>query len=738
MAKNPINPRTAAALRRAGGRSSTGHPVVRVVLLLLAVSGLVAYAAAAHWLPPRHELPWAAQRALALGFAALATIIFNLATRPRESSLGMMDRTPPHPYQSDFGKELRGGRVERLPPRRRGLRLPVVGHLSPRLLAGSAIFALSAVWWLWTPWTPVRIRKPVIDDLTVVLGEEIVAGILVLPDAHLAVVEPPILPPQAGEGAKLIRDDAEPCQLALKAIAQGRFQDARPLLEKASQAAGADEARIRTVEAQLEMYACRFAEAAGAYEAALKRTPENPMLLCQLAMARMQTGEFREAEKAAERARACRDKSSASEPFAAAYAHLRGLLSLARGKDLEETVKLTRESDDQWTKAFDKDHPFVAASQNNRAVVYALQGNYLSAEELLQGARDSFAKALGTQDPHVAAVQGNLAVLYQARGQYNEAREIFNQAAAIRREALPKDHPILALDLNAESAIDRAVGESKAAVTTGEEALAIVEKGVGGDHPLAAGVLDNLSRAYAARARYVKASAYGLRAKALVERLWGREHPFLVAELDHMAELEILQGRYGQAEDLCRQAEKICATAFESKHPEVAAQQCTFGELEIARSRPRDARPYLTKAKEALEATYSNKDHPLLARVLGDLASLDNSPTTLDRGIRGYKQAVEMVEKLYGQDHRDVAPLLRGMAILLAQKEDFKQANENLDQALAIEEKELVPLDPELAVTLEAHADVLSKMNPPEADKAAEMQARAKEIRQKHQEEDQP
>jgi hypothetical protein len=85
--------------------------------------------------------------------------------------------------------------------------------------------------------------------------------------------------------------------------------------------------------------------------------------------------------------------------------------------------------------------------------------------------------------------------------------------------------------------------------------------------------------------------------------------------------------------------------------------------------------------------------------------------------------------------------LLVDLAGLYAHRSRYTDAEQCLAQALQIQEKVVVPFQPnhpEVADTLDAYAAVLRKLNPPQTARAAKMDARAEQIRAKHFEEDRP
>ena len=81
-------------------------------------------------------------------------------------------------------------------------------------------------------------------------------------------------------------------------------------------------------------------------------------------------------------------------------------------------------------KNFGPDHPNVAISSSNLAVVYQALGRYEEAAGLLEAALASDQKNFGPDHPSVARTRNNLALVYQALGRYEEAAGLLEAALA--------------------------------------------------------------------------------------------------------------------------------------------------------------------------------------------------------------------------------------------------------------------------------------------------------------------
>ena len=144
-------------------------------------------------------------------------------------------------------------------------------------------------------------------------------------------------------------------------------------------------------------------------------------------------------------------------------------------------------------KALGKDHPDVASSLNNLALLLYSQGKYGEAEPLYRRALAIYEKADGSYHPDVATSLNNLAELLRAEGKYADAEPLFRRALAIDEKALGKDHPDVAIDLNNFALLLYSQGKYGEAEPLFRRALAIDEKALGKDHPTTVGIRKNLN-----------------------------------------------------------------------------------------------------------------------------------------------------------------------------------------------------------------------------------------------------
>lgn len=174
-----------------------------------------------------------------------------------------------------------------------------------------------------------------------------------------------------------------------------------------------------------------------------------------------------------------------------------------------------------------KNHIRLAATLNNLAKVYFVQGRYALAEPTYQRALTIFEKTVTNPvSPGVIRTLNNLAELYAAQGRYASAEEFYKRALLIKEIALGPDHPNVVGDLN------------------------------------------NLARLYVAQSQYTAAEVLYKRAVEIKKKALGDEHPSVATSLKHYAILVRLMKRETEAASLETSAENITAKILQQARPD--------------------------------------------------------------------------------------------------------------------------------------------------------------------------
>ncbi|MHC4592394.1 MAG: tetratricopeptide repeat protein, partial [Planctomycetota bacterium] len=141
---------------------------------------------------------------------------------------------------------------------------------------------------------------------------------------------------------------------------------------------------------------------------------------------------------------------------------------------LAEAEPLYRRALTIQEKVLGPEHPRVATSLNNLAVLYGELGRHEEAEPLYKRSLAIKEKALGPEHPDVAASLNNLAMFYYSQADYPQAEPLCKRAVAIGEKALGPEHPLVATSLNNLAALAFAAGELEEAWTYARRARRIV------------------------------------------------------------------------------------------------------------------------------------------------------------------------------------------------------------------------------------------------------------------------
>ena len=376
-------------------------------------------------------------------------------------------------------------------------------------------------------------------------------------------------------------------------------------------------------------------------------------------------------------------------------------LELYKAGRYSEAIPLMQRSLAAREKALGPNHPEVADSLNNLALLYDDQGRYGDAEPLYKRSLAIREKALGPDHPDVAESLNNLAGLYKAQGRYADAEPLYKRSLAIRERTLGSDHPDVAESLNNLAVLYDAQRHYADAEHLYKRSLAIWEKALGPDHPNVAGSLHNLARLYKAQGRYADAEPLYERSLAIREKALGPDHPDVAASLNNLAALYDTKGRYADAELLCKRALAIREKALGPDHPDVANSLQNLASIYQGQGRYADAEP-LEKRALAIREKAFGPNHLAVANSLNSLASLYLRQERYPDVEALYRRALEIRENALGPNHPDVADSLNNLAALYQDQETPRYADAELlyKRALAIEEQALSPNKLHIAQTL--------------------------------------
>lgn len=372
---------------------------------------------------------------------------------------------------------------------------------------------------------------------------------------------------RASQLAEQIPEDAGPYALALKAIAEKRFDDARRLLDKAQEQKETELAEIYRTRGETELYAGNYIDSATWYDKALELEPDNRKMLEGGGVAFLLNEKYEKAEVLMRRALETGEKAfGQNDPRISRYLNNLALLlyETNRAGQAESLMRRALAIDE---KALGKDHAMVAIRLNNLAWLLKRTDRLCEVEALLRRALDISENVFGKDHAKVAIPLNNLGVLLREMNRLVEAEPFMRRGLEIDEKSLGKDHPLVAAELNDLAELLAATNRIREAEALMHRAIAIDEKSFGKDHPNVAIRLNNLAVLLQVAKLLVEAEPFMRRALAIDERAFGKDHTRIAAELNDLAVLLVATNRSGEAEPLYRRALGIFEASMGADHP---------------------------------------------------------------------------------------------------------------------------------------------------------------------------
>ncbi|NEO41583.1 MAG: tetratricopeptide repeat protein [Moorea sp. SIOASIH] len=348
---------------------------------------------------------------------------------------------------------------------------------------------------------------------------------------------------------------------------------------------------------------------------------------------------------------------------------------------LEQGLELTR-------NRLGSEHPAVATSLHNLALLYRNKGRYCEAETLYVQALEMMKKLYGQEHPDVATSLNNLALVYHYQGRYSEAEPLFVQALEMKTTLYVQEHLSVAISLNNLALLYYDQARYCEAEPLFVQALEMKKKLYGQEHRSVATSLNNLASLYRDQGRYFEAEPLLVQALEMRKKLLGQEHPDVAISLNNLAELYRNQGRYSEGEPIFVQALEMFTKLVGTEHPRVAQSLNGLAELYSDQERYCEAEPLFLQALEIRKKLYGQQ-HPHVAMSVHNLASLYRNQERYSEGEPLFVQALEMRKKLYGQQHPDFANSLHSLAKLYNNQGRYSEAEPLFVQALEIFEGKL-------------------------------------------------
>jgi serine/threonine-protein kinase len=185
---------------------------------------------------------------------------------------------------------------------------------------------------------------------------------------------------------------------------------------------------------------------------------------------------------------------------------LRGILLTDR-RELDSAMEAYERASAQIRELFGDEHPMVARSLMDRAVVLQLEGKLDEAKDVYLRALDMYERTVGSYVPQVPRLLANLGALAQSQNDHEAAQTYLMRSIEIVEAQFGTDHLHTAPARHNLALVLSDLGRHEDAVQQLEHSIAIRERAAGPRHREIAGSLVALARARSAQRRPEQAVA---------------------------------------------------------------------------------------------------------------------------------------------------------------------------------------------------------------------------------------
>lgn len=391
---------------------------------------------------------------------------------------------------------------------------------------------------------------------------------------------------------------------------------------------------------------------------------------------------------------------------------------------------------------------------NNSGLDAMKEGRYTEAEGRLQKALEHAEREFASNDIRLAKILMNLATVYDQLGRHREAEPLHLRGLRIREEWLGVEHRDVARSLNnlglcyseqgkeaeAEASFSRAIAIHETAQEREDSVLlnpkhdlfgVQLEKNKKwiGMNLVVLTPLGNLRRLYLKQDRYQAAEHVLQIEDDYARRFWGHGNFVSWSLRREQYRFYYDKDMYSEAEPHARRTLYAAEDILGLDHPSVAAILCDLASIHGHLGKPDDAEKEYREAlqiyEKAGESSRSNLANCLL--LLGGLYADEGRYADAEGAL---KRSIEIWEETDGPSSWGVFAVLEDLALASRRQQKLVEAEGYLLRRLSIAEKAYGEEERELLPILKEYSDLLVEMGR-EAD-AEKVASRAESIRRKN------
>lgn len=335
-----------------------------------------------------------------------------------------------------------------------------------------------------------------------------------------------------------------------------------------------------------------------------------------------------------------------------------------------------------------RDRPAVRSSlMTAMGRAYTGLGLPAPAKEVLGDALRDREKLAGAAARSTTETRNALAAALYLDGQYEDAEKQFRTALASARQLAPTGDAMVASILNGLGDSLSQLGADPEAESAYREALGIDQRLFGPDSLESAQTLQGLASTLYFAGRYQDAEPLMTRSLAIRRSKLGPDHWKVADSLNDLGALYYQTGRYDLAAKIWKECLPISEKWAGKDHPEVASVANNIGRSLLIGGKPDEAEPYFTQTLDMRRRTKPPGHDDFILPL--------NSLAMIRIARRDYGEAEEMLDEARGiaekQNHWMLDQVLTNLADVYAKTARAPQAEQLLARARALLEKQYPP-----------------------------------------------
>ena len=331
--------------------------------------------------------------------------------------------------------------------------------------------------------------------------------------------------------------------------------------------------------------------------------------------------------------------------------------------------------------------------------------DYIKAKKLLAEALAVFKDYYGVDHSKTALVSVHLGSVYRNMGDYNNAKPLLENALVVYKQNYGKDHIDTAWASTYLGSIYRNIGNYSKAKELLEGALIIYEQNYGKNHIKTARVYAYLASSYKNIGSFKKAKELLEQALSIYKEYYGVDHAQTAWVSTRLGNVYRSLGEYDKAKELLEQALVVYKKHYGKSCIETAWTLSHLGSVHINLGDGLKANDVLKDSLNIYNGHF-DPNHVTIGWVLFHSGNAYQQLNDYDKSLKIHKQALAIYEQVYGNHHIQTAGVLNSLGEVSTLKGDIETAENLLNRALDILQKNK---HPESYISLENLADLYLK-----------------------------